>query len=68
VALVVKKPVVGELLKSLPIVTTALAVDDENAASCALCERIGMTLEGTLRNERRAPDGLRNTRIYAIVS
>ena len=30
-------------------------VDDENAASCALCERIGMTLEGTLRNERRAP-------------
>jgi len=42
-------------------------VDDQNAASGALCERVGMTLEGILRNERRAPDGsLRNTRVYAI--
>jgi len=42
-------------------------VDEQNLASCALCERVGMTLEGTLRNERRAPDGsLRNTRVYAV--
>lgn len=42
--------------------------DDENASSCAVCERVGMQLEGTLRNERKAPDGsLRNTRVYALV-
>ena len=41
--------------------------DNDNAASCALCERAGMILEGTLRHERRAPDGsLRDTRVYAI--
>jgi RimJ/RimL family protein N-acetyltransferase len=40
--------------------------DDANARSIRLCERIGMQLEGVLRNERRAPDGsLRNTRIYS---
>ena len=55
-------------LSRLCAVRVEALVDDENAAACALCERIGMTLEGTLRNERRAPDGLRNTRIYAIVS
>ena len=43
-------------------------VDDENLPSCALCERIGMTREGLLRNERKDPDGrLRNTRVYAIL-
>ena len=42
-------------------------VDDENTASSALCERVGMTLEGIHRNERRAPDGsLRDTRVYAV--
>ena len=47
-------------LESLP--------DAANIASCRLCERVGMTLEGTLRNERVAPDGsLRDTRLYAIV-
>lgn len=40
--------------------------DDLNTESIRLCERIGMQLEGTLRHERRAPDGsLRNTRIYS---
>ena len=43
-------------------------VDDENSPSCALCERIGMTREGLLRNERRDPEGcLRNTRVYAAI-
>ena len=43
--------------------------DDLNVASCALCERVGMTLEGTLRHERKAPDGsLRSTRVYALVN
>lgn len=40
--------------------------DDLNARSIRLCERIGMQLEGVLRQERRAPDGsLRNTRVYS---
>jgi RimJ/RimL family protein N-acetyltransferase len=40
--------------------------DDSNTRSIRLCERIGMQLEGVLRQERRAPDGsLRNTRIYS---
>jgi RimJ/RimL family protein N-acetyltransferase len=40
--------------------------DDLNERSIRLCERIGMQLEGVLRQERRAPDGsLRNTRIYS---
>ena len=40
--------------------------DDENLQSCRLCERVGMRLEGLMRNERSDPDGtLRNTRLYA---
>ncbi len=40
--------------------------DDLNARSIQVCERIGMQLEGVLRQERRAMDGsLRNTRIYS---
>ena len=40
--------------------------DDLNVKSIRVCERIGMQLEGVLRQERRAPDGsLRNTRIYS---
>ena len=40
--------------------------DDFNARSIRVCERIGMQLEGVLRQERRAPDGsLRNTRVYS---
>jgi RimJ/RimL family protein N-acetyltransferase len=41
--------------------------DDENLASCKVCERVGYKLEGVMRNERAESDGkLRNTRIYAI--
>ncbi len=40
--------------------------DDLNDASCRMCERLGLKLEGILRNERVDPGGtLRNTRIYA---
>jgi hypothetical protein len=40
--------------------------DDANTRSWRVCERAGFSLEGTLRNERRAPDGsLRHTRVYA---
>lgn len=42
--------------------------DDENEASWRVCERAGYVHEGTLRNERAAPDGtLRNTRLYAAI-
>jgi RimJ/RimL family protein N-acetyltransferase len=42
--------------------------DDENVASCKVCERAGYKLEGVLRNERVEPSGkLRDTRLYAIV-
>ena len=39
-----------------------------NERSCALCERIGMQLEGTLRNARIGPDGaLKDVRVYAAI-
>ena len=42
--------------------------DDANERSWKVCERLGFTLEGTLRNERVDPNGtLRHTRIYAKV-
>lgn len=41
--------------------------DDANDRACALCERLGLVLEGTLRYERVAPDGsLCSTRVYAL--
>ncbi|HEY1998828.1 GNAT family protein [Paraburkholderia sp.] len=40
--------------------------DDLNERSWRLCERLGMTHEGTLRHERVTADGvLRDTRVYA---
>jgi len=43
-----------------------LITDEENAPSRRVAERCGFKLEGTLRSERRAPDGsLRNTCISA---
>ena len=43
--------------------------DDLNQASCRLCERVGMKLEGVLRNARVDPDGtLRTTRVYSKIS
>lgn len=42
--------------------------DAENLPSCLVAERAGFDLEGTLRQERKAPDGsLRNTRVYAWI-
>ena len=42
--------------------------DEENAASRAVCESVGMRLEGTLRNERVTPAGVpKNTCVYASV-
>ncbi len=50
----------------LHAVRVELVTDEENTASCRIAEACGFTLEGTLRNERRAPDGsLRSLRIYA---
>ncbi|HTT11860.1 MAG TPA: GNAT family N-acetyltransferase [Burkholderiaceae bacterium] len=41
--------------------------DDANAASWRVCERAGMTYEGTLRGERADPDGTRrDMRMYAV--
>ena len=40
----------------------------DNERSCALCERLGMKLEGTLRQARIEPDGtLKDVRVYASI-
>jgi RimJ/RimL family protein N-acetyltransferase len=40
--------------------------DADNLPSCRVAEKAGYTLEGTLRHERKAPDGtLRNTCLFA---
>ena len=50
----------------LDAVRVELVTDAENAPSRAVAERGGFTLEGILRQERRAADGsLRDTCIYA---
>lgn len=47
-------------------VRVELITDEANTASRRVAERCGFVLEGTLHDERRAPDGsLRNTCIYA---
>lgn len=47
-------------------VRVELVVDEENHPSRRVAELAGFQLEGTHRNERRAPDGtLRNTCVYA---
>lgn len=44
-----------------------LRMDERNVASYRVAERLGFTLEGTLRNHAVANDGsLRSTRIYAL--
>ncbi|MEP7330352.1 MAG: GNAT family N-acetyltransferase [Betaproteobacteria bacterium] len=46
-----------------------IITDEDNVASRKVAERCHFVLEGTLRNERRAPDGtLRNTCIYARIA
>jgi hypothetical protein len=50
----------------LGAVRLELITDEQNRPSRRVAERCGFTLEGILRNERRAPDGsLRNTCVYA---
>jgi RimJ/RimL family protein N-acetyltransferase len=50
----------------LRAVRVELVTDEENHESRRLAVRCGFQLEGTLRHERRAPDGtLRNTCLYA---
>lgn len=42
--------------------------DEENTASCRICERVGMQFEGLIRNERAEPAGaLRHSRLYASI-
>lgn len=46
-----------------------LRMDDDNARSWRVAERLGFTLEGTLRNDTRSPDGtLRDTRVYGATT
>ena len=43
--------------------------DERNSASRALCESLGLRLEGILHNDRVTPDGtLRNTCLYALTA
>ena len=56
----------GYAFAQLMAVRVELVVDEDNGPSRRVAERCGFALEGTLRSERRAPDGtLRNTCIYA---
>lgn len=46
-----------------------LRMDETNHRSAAVAERLGFTLEGTLRASARGNDGaLRNTRVYALLA
>ena len=46
-----------------------IRMDDNNASSWRVAERAGFTLEGTLRNDARTPQGgLRSTRIFARIA
>ena len=63
------KAVTELALGPLAAVRVELITDAENHASRRLAERCGYTLEGTLRSERRAPDGsLRDICMYARVA
>lgn len=56
-------------LQTLGMRRVVSLIDAENRASRAVAERAGYQLEGTLRNERKAPDGrLRHTALYACVA
>lgn len=55
-------------LDTLHMRRVAAKTDSDNARSCALCERLGMQLEGTLRQARIEPDGrLKDVRVYASI-
>ena len=56
----------GYAFAHLKAARVELVVDEDNMPSRRVADRCGFTLEGTMRSERRAPDGtLRNTCIYA---
>jgi RimJ/RimL family protein N-acetyltransferase len=58
---------IGFALTTLGLRRVEALPDDENLASCRVCERVGMQLEGTRRNDRTEPGGkLRSTRVYAV--
>ena len=64
------KEAIGELVRyafeSLGARRIDSLPDEENTGSRAVCESVGMSLEGVLRNERITPKGsLRNTCVYA---
>jgi RimJ/RimL family protein N-acetyltransferase len=64
---------VGALLdyafRQMQAVRVELITDEANTASRRVAERCRFDLEGTLRDERRAPDGsLRNTCVYALLA
>lgn len=44
-----------------------IRADEDNHASARVAERAGFTYEGTLRNDTRRDDRVRNTRVYARV-
>ena len=56
----------GLAFDTLNAARVELITDEANAKSRSVAQRRGFVLEGTLRHERRAPDGsLRNTCVYA---
>lgn len=55
--------------ETLKAVRVQLLIDEKNEPSIRVAERCGFSLEGTLRNDYRYPDGrLRNTRVYARIA
>jgi RimJ/RimL family protein N-acetyltransferase len=57
------------LFQELGAERAELRMDERNLRSAAVAERLGFTLEGTLRNVVRGNDGgLRNTRVYALLA
>jgi RimJ/RimL family protein N-acetyltransferase len=56
----------GYAFAHLGALRVELVVDEDNISSRRVADRCRFHLEGTMRNERRAPDGtLRNTCVYA---
>ena len=54
--------------ETLQMRRVAAKTDTDNERSCRICERIGMQLEGTLRQARIEPDGrLKDVRVYASI-
>ena len=59
--------VAGFALESLAAARVEIRVDDRNARSWAVAERLGFAWEATFKSNERGNDGsLRDTRIYAL--